>query len=205
MVQSTLGPASSVPIEPIQAATGRKLSISVGVACLPDDAADPEGLLTAAEAALRGAKRGGPGRVHFFSAGDTIVVDLSSTPRVATSAGAERLLAAWLRTVQGVVGRGDLSVRFRAADGAPLDRPLSRAVLDRDHPFNTYKVRGLRPAPIAAPGLAALQAVTRPAASDDLYFVADGTGRHAFARTLDEHNRNVARWREIERRRAAGL
>jgi diguanylate cyclase (GGDEF)-like protein len=51
---------------------GRKLSISVGVACLPDDAADPEGLLTAAEAALRGAKRGGPGRVHFFSAGDTI-------------------------------------------------------------------------------------------------------------------------------------
>ena len=48
---------------------GRKMSISIGVACLPDDAADPEGLLTAAEAALRGAKRGGPGRVHFFSAG----------------------------------------------------------------------------------------------------------------------------------------
>jgi diguanylate cyclase (GGDEF)-like protein len=48
----------------------RKLSMSVGVACLPDDAADPEGLLTAAEAALRGAKRGGPGRVHFFSSGD---------------------------------------------------------------------------------------------------------------------------------------
>ena len=49
---------------------GRKMSISIGVACLPEDAADPEGLLTAAEAALRGAKRGGPGRVHFFSAGD---------------------------------------------------------------------------------------------------------------------------------------
>jgi diguanylate cyclase (GGDEF)-like protein len=49
---------------------GRKLSLSVGVACLPDDAADPEGLLTAAEAAVRGAKRGGPGRVHFFSSGD---------------------------------------------------------------------------------------------------------------------------------------
>jgi diguanylate cyclase (GGDEF)-like protein len=50
----------------------RKLSMSIGVACLPDDAADPESLLTAAEAALRGAKRGGPGRVHFFSAGDPI-------------------------------------------------------------------------------------------------------------------------------------
>jgi diguanylate cyclase (GGDEF)-like protein len=49
---------------------GRKMSISIGVACLPEDAADPEGLLTACEAALRGAKRGGPGRVHFFSAGD---------------------------------------------------------------------------------------------------------------------------------------
>jgi diguanylate cyclase (GGDEF)-like protein len=50
----------------------RKLSMSIGVACLPDDAADPESLLTAAEAALRGAKRGGPGRVHFFSAGDSV-------------------------------------------------------------------------------------------------------------------------------------
>src|SRR5262249_28334132 len=49
----------------------RKLTLSIGVACLPEDAAEPEGLLTAAEAALRGAKRGGPGRVHFFSAGDT--------------------------------------------------------------------------------------------------------------------------------------
>ncbi|NVB78446.1 MAG: diguanylate cyclase, partial [Kofleriaceae bacterium] len=49
---------------------GRKLTLSIGVACLPEDAADPEGLLTAAEAALRGAKRGGPGRVHFFSSGD---------------------------------------------------------------------------------------------------------------------------------------
>jgi diguanylate cyclase (GGDEF)-like protein len=54
---------------------GRKMSISIGVACLPEDAADPEGLLTAAEAALRGAKRGGPGRVHFFSAGEA-----TSTP-----------------------------------------------------------------------------------------------------------------------------
>ncbi|HTL34265.1 MAG TPA: EAL domain-containing protein [Kofleriaceae bacterium] len=49
---------------------GRKLTLSIGVACLPEDAADPEGLLTAAEAALRGAKRGGPGRIHFFSSGD---------------------------------------------------------------------------------------------------------------------------------------
>ena len=50
--------------------SGRKMTLSIGVACLPEDAADPEGLLTAAESALRGAKRGGPGRIHFFSSGD---------------------------------------------------------------------------------------------------------------------------------------
>ncbi|MEO8698834.1 MAG: EAL domain-containing protein [Kofleriaceae bacterium] len=60
---------------------GRKMSISVGVACLPEDAADPEGLLTAAEAAVRGAKRGGPGRVNFFSAGDDGTTDRSPDTR----------------------------------------------------------------------------------------------------------------------------
>lgn len=59
---------------------GRKMSVSIGVACLPDDAADPEGLLTAAEAALRGAKRGGAGRVHFFSAGDVATAPRSNKP-----------------------------------------------------------------------------------------------------------------------------
>jgi diguanylate cyclase (GGDEF)-like protein len=60
---------------------GRHMSMSIGVASLPDDAADPEGLLTAAEAAVRGAKRGGPGRVHFFSAGDDPAVARRSTRR----------------------------------------------------------------------------------------------------------------------------
>ncbi|HET9989808.1 MAG TPA: EAL domain-containing protein, partial [Kofleriaceae bacterium] len=58
----------------------RKLSLSIGVACLPEDAADPESLLTAAEAALRGAKRGGPGRVHFFSSGEDIANNERSRP-----------------------------------------------------------------------------------------------------------------------------
>ncbi|MBP0446620.1 endolytic transglycosylase MltG [Roseomonas sp. SSH11] len=107
------------------------------------------------------------------------------------------------RLRRGMPLQSDPTVAYAAADGAPLDRPLSRADLERDHPFNTYRNRGLTPGPIASPGKEALRAVTRPDTTDLIYFVADGSGGHAFARTLDEHNRNVARWREIERGRAA--
>jgi UPF0755 protein len=100
--------------------------------------------------------------------------------------------------------QSDPTVAYAAADGGTLDRPLTRSDLERDHPFNTYRIRGLPPGPIASPGRDSLRAVLQPEQTDYLFFVADGSGGHAFARTLEEHNRNVARWREVERQRANG-
>ena len=80
-----------------------------------------------------------------------------------------------------------------------LDHPIQQDELDRDTQFNTYKINGLPPTPIANPGRAAIEAVLRPAKTKDLYFCADGTGGHAFAPSLEEHNKNVYKWRKVER------
>ena len=83
--------------------------------------------------------------------------------------------------------------------GGELDRPLSRADLKHDSPYNTYRIKGLPPGPIANPGRDALAAVLDPEETEDLYFVADGAGGHVFAATLTEHNRNVAKWRKLQK------
>ncbi len=83
-----------------------------------------------------------------------------------------------------------------------LGRGLRQSELRDATPYNTYVIPGLPPTPIANPGKASIAAAVDPAQTDYLYFVADGTGGHAFAKTLDAHNRNVAKWREIEAERA---
>jgi UPF0755 protein len=88
-------------------------------------------------------------------------------------------------------------------EGKPSDRPIYQSDLDKKTPYNTYQIDGLPPTPIANPGLAALKAVANPADTDDLYFVADGTGGHVFSTSLDEHNENVARWRELRKKQEA--
>ena len=94
--------------------------------------------------------------------------------------------------------QADPTVAYEASGGSGvLDRRLTRADLERADPFNTYRSAGLPPGPICSPGLESLHAVLHPAASDDLYFVADGTGGHAFSRTLEAHDNAVARWRAL--------
>jgi UPF0755 protein len=80
-----------------------------------------------------------------------------------------------------------------------LGRPIRRSEIRRKTAYNTYRINGLPPTPIANPGRASIAAVLNPADSKALYFVADGTGGHAFAETLEQHNKNVRRWRQIEK------
>ena len=87
-------------------------------------------------------------------------------------------------------------------EGKPADRPIYKSDIEKPTSYNTYLIDGLPPTPIAIPGRASLEAVANPSQTEDLYFVADGTGGHVFAQTLDEHNQNVKRWRELEKKRA---
>lgn len=94
--------------------------------------------------------------------------------------------------------QADPTVVYAASGGAGvLDHRLTRSELDRDNPFNTYRSAGLPPAPICSPGLESLRAVLHPVASEDLYFVADGSGGHVFSRSYEAHDSAVARWRAM--------
>jgi UPF0755 protein len=103
------------------------------------------------------------------------------------------------RLRQGMRLQTDPTVIYGITEGrAPLGRGLRQSELRAETPYNTYVIDGLPPTPIANPGRLSIEAALNPETTEYLFFVADGSGGHAFAETLDEHNENVARWREIE-------
>ena len=103
------------------------------------------------------------------------------------------------RLRRGMPLQSDPTVIYGVTNGqSVLGRGLRQSELRRVTPYNTYLIDGLPPGPIANPGLDALEATLNPADTGFIFFVADGSGGHAFAATLAEHNRNVAAWREIE-------
>lgn len=129
------------------------------------------------------------------------LVTLASIVEKETGLAAERPRIARVflnRLAQGMKLQSDPTVIFALTSGAgELGRALTRADWKFESSYNTYVVEGLPPGPIANPGKAALKAVAQPERNEFLYFVADGSGGHAFSVTLAEHNRNVARWRAI--------
>jgi UPF0755 protein len=108
------------------------------------------------------------------------------------------------RLRRGMRLESDPTVIYGVSGGAPLGHGLRVSELAGRNPYNTYLVAGLPPTAIDNPGRASLAAALSPAPTADLYFVADGTGGHAFADTFDAHRRNVARWRTIEQARRGG-
>jgi UPF0755 protein len=103
------------------------------------------------------------------------------------------------RLAQGMRLQTDPTVIYGVTKGqGVLGRGLRASELRRETPWNTYVIEGLPQTPISNPGRASIEAALHPEATEFLYFVADGTGGHAFAATLDEHNKNVAAWRKLE-------
>jgi UPF0755 protein len=95
----------------------------------------------------------------------------------------------------------DPTVIYPVTKGKPLGRRILRSELNAQNGYNTYRRPGLPDGPIANPGRASIAAVLNPASTKALYFVADGTGGHVFAETLQQHQANVAKWFALRRQR----
>ncbi|ALG71420.1 aminodeoxychorismate lyase [Azospirillum thiophilum] len=130
---------------------------------------------------------------------------LASVVEKETGIAAERPKVAGVfvnRLETGMKLQSDPTVIYALTEGSgELGRALTRNDWKFESPYNTYQVNGLPPGPIANPGKASIQAVMKPERHEFLYFVADGTGGHVFAKSLPDHNRNVAKWREFQQSR----
>lgn len=129
---------------------------------------------------------------------------LASIVEKETGVPGERRMVAGLysnRLKQGIRLQADPTIIYPITQGKPLGRRIRRSEINAINGYNTYSMAGLPRGPITNPGRASIEAVLNPAKTQAIYMVADGTGGHAFAATLAEHNANVAKWRAIRRDR----
>jgi len=129
---------------------------------------------------------------------------LASVVEKETGVGMERGMVAGVfsnRLHKGIKLQSDPTIIYGVSKGEPLGRRILRSEIDRKTDWNTYQIDALPKTPICNPGKDAILAVLNPTETDALFFVADGTGGHAFAKTLKEHENNVAKWRKIQRER----
>jgi UPF0755 protein len=132
-------------------------------------------------------------------------VTLASIVEKETGLPGERPLVAAVfinRLEKGIPLASDPTIVYGITGGTPLGHGIRQSELEQQTAYNTYHFTGLPPTPICNPGRAAIAAVLDPAQTDDLYFVANGTGGHSFSATMAEHEKNVEHWREVERERA---
>jgi UPF0755 protein len=131
-------------------------------------------------------------------------VILASIVEKETGKASERAMVAGLysnRIRQGIMLQADPTIIYPITRGKPLGRRIRQSEIQAINDYNTYAMVGLPKGPITNPGRASIEAVLHPAKTDVLYMVADGTGGHAFATTLEEHNRNVEKWYAIRKAR----
>nr|WP_247712225.1 endolytic transglycosylase MltG [Qipengyuania qiaonensis] len=146
-----------------------------------------------------------PKRVEGIAV-DTVqeAVTLASIVDKETGVARERRMVAGLysnRVKDGMLLQADPTIIYPITKGKPLGRRIKQSEIAAINDYNTYTMVGLPKGPITNPGREAIAAVLNPAKTSARYMVADGTGGHAFAETLEEHNRNVAKWFEIRRQR----
>ena len=141
-----------------------------------------------------------------FATPDEAVI-LASVVEKETGVASERPRVAAVfinRLRQGMRLESDPTIIYGLTGGKPLGRGIKQSELTSSSPYNTYAIDGLPPTPIANPGREALAAVLDPPKTTELFFVADGSGGHAFASTYEDHRKNVERWRALEKSKASG-